>query len=71
MTRQEMIDKLFLWYVEWLDQDDFAGFDPTHATGMKDDKWRSLNYMSDEALKNLYVMELIRKESYVKDESEG
>ena len=54
MTRQEMIDKLFLWYVEWLHKDGYAEFDPTGATSMKDDKWKSLNYMTDEKLKDLY-----------------
>jgi hypothetical protein len=69
MTRQDMIDKLLGWYEAWLRQDGFAEYDPTHATEMKDDKRKRLNLMSDEALKDLYVQQLIRKESYAKDES--
>jgi hypothetical protein len=69
MTRQEMIDKLYGWYVEWLDKDGFAEFNPTGASEMKDSKWKSLNSMTDEALKELYVMELIRRESHAKEQS--
>ena len=66
-----MIDKLYAWYVEWLRQDGFAEYDPTHATEMKNDKLKRLNLMTDEKLKDLYVMELIRRESHAKDEGQG
>lgn len=71
MTKQEMIDKLYGWYVEWLENIKYNHDDPVQATEMKDSKWKSLNSMTDEKLKDLYVMELIRRESHAKNESQG
>ena len=70
MTRQDMIDKLLVWYVDWLRAYGYADFDPTRATEMEYSKWNSLNDMTDKQLKDLYVQELIRRESHAKDESE-
>ena len=57
MTRQEMIDKLYEWYCDWIKD----ATEPT-ATEMKENKWQHLNTMPDEKLKELYVQELIRRE---------
>ena len=53
MTRQEMIDKLYLWYEEWIHEGGFAQFHPNDATSMKDDKWKRLNNMTTDSMELL------------------
>lgn len=80
MTRQELIDKLYEWYCEWVDNQneplfkeittaDQGDYLQKRSILMKEDKMRRLNIMTDEQLKTMFVQELIRKESYAKDES--
>lgn len=71
MTRQEMIDKLYGWYWEWAklpaEYDYFE--DKERETRLRTDKLNHLNSMTNDALKELYVMELIRRESHAKEQS--
>lgn len=71
MTRQDMIDKLFNWYWEWAKRpEEYEYFeDRERDTRLRTDKLNHLNAMTDEQLKDLYIMELMRREGYVKNES--
>jgi uncharacterized protein YjiS (DUF1127 family) len=72
MTRQELIDKLFIWYCEWIEIMTIKEYvhQEQRSMIMKKDKMRRLNCMTDEQLKDLFIRELIRRESYA-NESQG
>jgi len=74
MTRQDMIDKLYAWYVEWLDESSIDGQTNEYYQHqgkenklLAEDKMRRLNCMTDEKLREMFVQELIRRESHAKD----
>ena len=70
MTRQELIDKLYAWYVEWLNKSSIDGQTNEYYQHrgkenkiLAKDKMRRLKCMTDDKLKEMFVMELIRRES--------
>ena len=78
MTRQELIDKLYEWYCEWVDNQneplfkeittaDQGAYLEKRSILMKEDKMRRLNIMSNEQLENMFVQELIRREGYANE----
>jgi len=78
MTRKELIDKLYAWYVEWLDNSSLQGQTTEYYRHqakqnkiLAEDKMRRLNCMSNEQLEIMFVQELIRRESHAEDESQG
>ena len=71
MTRKDMINKLCGWFWEWAKLPEKYEYfeDKERETRLRTNKLNELNAMTTEALRELYVSELIRRESHAKEQS--
>lgn len=71
MSRQELIDKLYEWYCEWLEnksiktsegyENDFYAHQEQRNLELKKDKMRRLHCMTDEKLREMFVLNLAER----------